>query len=533
MITLPEQRKPLSEWIRSFFETLSGREQLLDNLVLSADDYLIPALRIASSLADQICKAEEAGRSPTPSSDWINSIVVHLQSNTCEDGRFDGKVAGEYDKDDEGGNSIRVEILPSLFLNSSESNISRQAATNGILHSLGLVFYEIFSRGERPAELIIEQQQQQVGKLSEVFDPFDQGGGTIDQGGELSTSDNLLGDCKLSEEDDYVSYNDLTFQGQGPRKKRTQNGNRNLSSVSVEPLKAKGLPRALCDMVSNMLDCAGGTISRDETYQNMVEVRDDLQLIMDKPSIYLLDQDMRSLSMTGLQFGDTVFGRNAELSTVIGAYRRSVSGESECELVTISGQSGTGKSVLACEFGKYVVSSGGILLFGKFDQLQQGKPFSALAAAFDQYCGMLVQNCGLSSAKQKLAHRVNDALGREVYHLVKLIPNLANILGPDMMNRINHYEDCTNPKKRLQYLLCRFVEVIFITFAAPVTLFLDDLQWADPSSIAAVNQLLLVGGGGLKSRNTRFFFIGCNRVGEDNCNPFGKPYAIVSFSMAN
>jgi predicted ATPase len=286
----------------------------------------------------------------------------------------------------------------------------------------------------------------------------------------------------------------------------------------VEPLKAKGLPRALCDLVTNMLDCANGTISKDDTYHNMSEVRDDLQLMLDNPSIYLRDQDMGTLSTTGLQIGGTVFGRNAELSTIIDAYRRSVSGESE--LVTISGQSGTGKSLLACEFGKHVVSSGGILISGKFDQLKQGKPFSALASAFNQYCGILLQNSELASAKQKLAHQLNFVLGREAYHLAKLIPNLANILGLEISS-VNLDEGCVNAQKRLQYLLCQFVKLIFSTFDAPVTLFLDDLQWADPASIAAVNQLFLTGG--LASHNTQFFFLGCYREGEvDNCNPFWR-----------
>jgi hypothetical protein len=57
-----QHRVPLSVWISSSS--------------LSDDDYLIPALRAACSLADQICKAEEAGQSPTPSSDWIGSIIV-------------------------------------------------------------------------------------------------------------------------------------------------------------------------------------------------------------------------------------------------------------------------------------------------------------------------------------------------------------------------------------------------------------------------------------------------------------------------
>jgi hypothetical protein len=55
----------------------------------------------------------------------------------------------------------------------------------------------------------------------------------------------------------------------------------------------------------------------------------------------------------------------------------------------------------------------------------------------------------------------------------------------------------------------------------PVTLCLDDLQWADSASIAAVNQLLLTGG--LASPNAKFFFLGCYRDGEtDNRDSLWK-----------
>ncbi|KAL7439121.1 hypothetical protein ACHAXM_006808 [Skeletonema potamos] len=124
----------------------------------------------------------------------------------------------------------------------------------------------------------------------------------------------------------------------------------------------------------------------------------------------------------------------------------------------------------------------------------------------------------LASAKQ-LAHQVNRLLGRDAYHLVKLIPNLANILGLDMSStNTNEDGDCTNAQKRLVYLLCQFVKAISRSFAAPVTLFLDDLQWADPASVGAVNQLLLIGS--QASEKTQFFFLGCHREGEiGNCNP--------------
>eukprot|EP00986_Skeletonema_menzelii_P015157 scaffold11170_cov67-Skeletonema_menzelii.AAC.1 len=231
-----------------------------------------------------------------------------------------------------------------------------------------------------------------------------------------------------------------------------------------------------------MLNCAEGTLRNDDAYNDLSEVRDDLQLMLDKPSIYLHDQDMGLLSTAGLQIGGTVFGRNAELSAIKEAYRRTMSGDSE--LVTIYGHSGTGKSTLAHEFAKHVLVNGGIFLSGKFDQRQQGKPFSALASAFNQYCGILMQNSELSFLKQKLSHQVNHVLGSEAKYLAKLIPNLGKILGLEL-NGLVYGEGCTNAQNRLQYILCRFVEVISSTFDATVTLCLDDLQWADSASIAA------------------------------------------------
>ena len=125
---------------------------------------------------------------------------------------------------------------------------------------------------------------------------------------------------------------------------------------------------------------------------------------------------------------------------------------------------------------------------------------------------------------------MNDALGTEAYHLAKLIPNLANILGLDM-NHTNHDEGCINAQKRLQYLLCRFVEAISSSFSAPVALFLDDLQWADSASIAAVNQLLFTtdfsssSSSSLKRSKQFFFFRCCRQGGIDEKHPLWNVFS--------
>ncbi len=502
-----EQSIALTEWMQQFWN--------IDNpTTVSSADYFILALRITCSLTEKLCKVkEETGRSPTLHFDWIDSIVVNLKPNSSKtDGTENVLDTNSSDDDD-----ISIEILPSLFDRTEKD--ATQIDGDGILFSLGIVFFEIFSMGERPTEL----EQKQIGKTTpnEIgMDEFSEGlnalrqDRTIDLAGELSVYQKLLSDFNWSDDD---STSDTAARGDGPRKKRIQNENYNMCSVSVEPLIQKGVPMSVCDLIANMLDCANGSFRKDETYHDISEVRGDLQLMLSKPSVYLYDLNMGRLSTTGLQSGD-IFGRNTELSIIKDAYRRTASGDSE--IVTISGQSGTGKSLLAYEFGKYVLAGGGIFLSGKFDQLQQGKPFSALASAFNQYCGILLQSCELASSKQMLARQLNHVLGRDAYHLIKLIPNLADILSLDV-NCIIHDDGCTNAQKRFQYLLCRFVEVICSTFAAPVTLFLDDLQWADSASIAAVNQLLLTGGPA--SQNTHLFFLGCYRDGDtNNSNPLWK-----------
>eukprot|EP00986_Skeletonema_menzelii_P011742 scaffold6157_cov87-Skeletonema_menzelii.AAC.2 len=96
------QRMPLSEWIRPrLFQTSFGNQQQQQQLsgesaatatALPDDNYLIPALQIACSLADQICRAkEESGQSPAPGSDWIDSIVVITEAGApASDADIDG-----------------------------------------------------------------------------------------------------------------------------------------------------------------------------------------------------------------------------------------------------------------------------------------------------------------------------------------------------------------------------------------------------------------------------------------------------------
>jgi predicted ATPase len=145
---------------------------------------------------------------------------------------------------------------------------------------------------------------------------------------------------------------------------------------------------------------------------------------------------------------------------------------------------------MANRLGKFITSNGGIFLSGKFDQMMQSvQPFSAVAGAFDNYCDELTREDGWDRAKL-VASRLQAVLGADVYYLIQLIPSLSRIIYDIPLDTTPNLEDCVDAQQRLQYLFCQFVEVIANCSVGPLTLFIDDVQWADSASISMIGHLL-------------------------------------------
>eukprot|EP00804_Cyclotella_cryptica_P013696 CCRYP_016138-RA/>CCRYP_016138-RA protein AED:0.23 eAED:0.26 QI:0/0/0/1/0/0/2/0/855 len=231
--------------------------------------------------------------------------------------------------------------------------------------------------------------------------------------------------------------------------------------------------------------------------------------MIDKPSIFLNDLDVTKLSLSGLELDDTLFvrGNDEKFACLQCSYRRSLLGSPELALIT--GLSGTGKSTMAYRFGDFIAANGGLFLSGKFDQMQQIKPFSAVASAFNNYCESLARE--EESQRDIFVAKLRAALGPDLYYLIKGIPNLSQILEASSIGVPAGY-DCVNAQERLQYLFCQFVEVISSCSRATITLFMDDVQWADSASISIIGQLLK------RSRSmkegTQFFFLASCRDDE-------------------
>eukprot|EP00804_Cyclotella_cryptica_P005299 CCRYP_015795-RD/>CCRYP_015795-RD protein AED:0.06 eAED:0.06 QI:0/1/0.8/1/0.75/0.6/5/465/1505 len=398
------------------------------------------------------------------------------------------------------------------------------------IYSLGLVLYELFSGGEMPPpEILVVSsacgltaistsgvERTMIGVTSndhprnstDFASTLKISQETIIEGDghmcEILNRNNFLNDRLNKRQSTFRQFtpsNSVSFAG-------TSGPSHALCNVSVEHLHIKGVPRPLCDLVYNMIDCINGDFRGNDAYSEMSGVIDDLQLMLDKPSVFLQNLDIDKLVQTGLEFDDTLFVRDHEFDSLLSTYGRFVTGSSELAIIT--GVSGTGKSVMARRFGHVIAANGGLFLEGKFDQMPGVKSCSGVASVLNDYCNVLARSEECERATL-IASELRTSVGTDLRFLIQAIPKLGKILNEESTDQLPEH-DCAKATKRLHYLLSQFVEVISRCLGTPITLFMDDVQWADLASTSIISQLLTT----LRSSNerTQFFFLGCCRDNE-------------------
>ena len=194
----------------------------------------------------------------------------------------------------------------------------------------------------------------------------------------------------------------------------------------------------------------------------------------------------------------------------------SPSGVVSRQLVQISGGSGAGKSVLALEAKKLVVSSNqGCYLSGKIDEANN-EPYAAIGAACERLCeDLLLQkknsnssssnnnddngtpevlppvglNFGYDAFTAKMDRMLNDSDEMEL--LTTIIPSWHKIIGTEKADTSpgrNNSDNYLEVRHRFQYAFKQFVQLL-CSFG-PLVLVLDDVQWIDQSSLDLISCLL-------------------------------------------
>ena len=177
-----------------------------------------------------------------------------------------------------------------------------------------------------------------------------------------------------------------------------------------------------------------------------------------------------------------LYGRERDADALSCAFERVARGGKE--LTLIAGPSGVGKTALVQELFKPLTLKRGYYSAGKFDLLQRDVPYKALVEAFRQLARHLL--CEPEVEIERWRQLILDTVGKNGKILTDLIPEMEHLVGPQP-----ELEELppTESQNRFNLALQDFLG-LFATSAHPLVLFIDDLQWADASSLQLLRLIL-------------------------------------------
>ena len=183
-----------------------------------------------------------------------------------------------------------------------------------------------------------------------------------------------------------------------------------------------------------------------------------------------------------LRLAQRLHGRQAALASLLAGWRRVARGS--CELLLLSGPSGVGKSALVDAMRLELDREGAYFIAGKCDQLNHGTPYAPLERAFQALVRRALTEP--RDVLEALQARLLTALGPNGRVVADLVPALDLLIGAQPpVPGLGPAES----RNRLNLVFQRFLAA-FAAPQRPLTLFLDDLQWADPATLKLLTALL-------------------------------------------
>jgi predicted ATPase/signal transduction histidine kinase/CheY-like chemotaxis protein/tRNA A-37 threonylcarbamoyl transferase component Bud32 len=253
-----------------------------------------------------------------------------------------------------------------------------------------------------------------------------------------------------------------------------------LAKQPLPPSKINpAIPSILSDIILKLM-----AKNAEERYQSAWGIKADLEKCLNQ---LINHQIISNFELASQDFSEKfkisqkLYGREKEIATILSAFEgvNQVS-----KLVVIAGYSGTGKTALVQELYKPITEKRGYFIKGKFDQYQRNIPYSAILTALRELIKQL-----LTENDEKLKNwreKLLQALGINAQVIIDIIPELELILGKQ--SPISEL-GLTESQNRFNLAFQNFIKV-FTKPEHPLTLFLDDLQWADVASLKLMQILI-------------------------------------------
>jgi hypothetical protein len=223
----------------------------------------------------------------------------------------------------------------------------------------------------------------------------------------------------------------------------------------------------------------------EDRYQSAFGLKTDLQICLDQlrsnGKITSFEIGQKDISER-FQIPQKLYGREQETELIIGAFERAAGGP--VELMLVGGFAGIGKSVLVREIQKPVIRKRGYFVSGKIDQFMRNIPYSSLTQALKDLIRQI-----LTESRERLEYwekKLTGILGPNGQLIIDILPEVELIVGkqpsvPELPP--------SESQHRFNILFQNFVRA-FAEPTHPLAIFLDDMQWADLSSIKMLEMIL-------------------------------------------
>ncbi|MHC5939194.1 AAA family ATPase [Nostoc sp.] len=255
-----------------------------------------------------------------------------------------------------------------------------------------------------------------------------------------------------------------------------------IAKSPLSPTKLNSdIPQMLCDIIMKLLSKVA-----EQRYQSALGLQFDLERCLKQlettgeiQSFVLGEQDISER----FQIPQKLYGREPEIAKLLQAFERVVS-QGKPEIVLVSGYAGVGKSSIVKEIHKPIVRERGAFICGKFDQYKRDIPYSTIVQAFQTLARQI-----LTQPKAQLAtwkKRIQAALGNNGRLITDVIPEVELIVGEQSpIPELGPAES----QNRFNLVFQNFIN-IFAQKEHPLTVFLDDMQWADSATLNLIQTII-------------------------------------------
>ena len=243
----------------------------------------------------------------------------------------------------------------------------------------------------------------------------------------------------------------------------------------------QGIPSILSDIIMKLL--AKAPENRYQTAEglstDLENCRDQLEkkatilpfnlAQFDRPRLFLLPQK--------------AYGRDLERQVLIQQFNKVCAGHTQ--LILLSGVIGVGKSALINELQRPTLEKNGHFIIGKFDRSQNDIPFIGIGQAISNFVDQLLaeNHIELERARSILINET-DSVSSVIFEIA---PALRLLTGPQKISDIDLSP--AEAQHQIKKAFSRFIS-LFSTKEQPLILFLEDLQWADTSSLMLIESII-------------------------------------------